>query len=117
MKRIMSVILVLVSILSMTACKNNNNSAAPTEVNYAATTAEADVWCALPSKQILASEDASTYADFRLDKISLDAVKNEYETAQIIVSAKKDLKFTVSPEALHARRQWWRAMLQRQSYP
>ena len=96
MKRIMSVILVLVSILSMTACKNNNNSAAPTEVNYAATTAEADVWCALPSKQILASEDASTYADFRLDKISLDAVKNEYETAQIIVSAKKDLKFTVT---------------------
>ncbi len=57
---------------------------------------DADVWCAPASAKVLATQSSEQYADVRLDKIILNAAKNEYETGQIIVSAKKDLKFTVS---------------------
>lgn len=96
MKRILAIVLALASLLSMTACQSDQDPLLENKADYAAHAADADVWCALASKQILATETAESYADVRLDKIYLDAVKNEYETAQIIVSAKKDLKFTVT---------------------
>lgn len=91
-KRALSVMLVLGSLLSLVACvepQTGNN-------DYAASTEDANVWSAVASHQILATQSEDYYADVRLDKIYVDAAINEYETAQIIISAKKDLKFKVS---------------------
>ena len=84
MKRILAIVLALASLLSMTACQSDQDPLLENKADYAAHAADADVWCALASKQILATETAESYADVRLDKIYLDAVKNEYETAQIM---------------------------------
>ncbi len=97
MKKIIAIVLALAGVLGMTACGNGqNNGTSETTVDYAASTADADIWCAPASAQILASQDPQEYETVRQEQICLDAARNEYETAQIIVSAKKDLKFTVS---------------------
>ncbi len=62
--------------------------------------ASGEVWCAPASVQILADQNAQSYGDIRTDKVFLYAAKNEYETGQIIVSAKKSLSFTVSVSEL-----------------
>lgn len=77
--------------VTLCACEKKGPSDAG---DYAAE--DAVVWCAPGSERILATQDADTYADVRSDRISLSAAKNDYESAQIIVTASKDLAFTVS---------------------
>lgn len=97
MKRIIALTLALACLFCLTACrKDQSQTAGMAGTSYAVSAADADVWCVLASTQVLATEGADRYAEARQDKIYLDAAKNEYETAQIIVSAKKDLKYTVS---------------------
>ena len=55
----------------------------------------ADIWSALPSTKILATETADSYADVRTDKIYVDAARNDYETAQIIVSSHTSSKLAM----------------------
>lgn len=57
---------------------------------------DAVIWCVDGSEQVL---QGTKYEDFTRDKsdsVVIEAVRNEYETANIIVSAKKDLAFEVS---------------------
>lgn len=96
MKRIVALILSVVCLLSMVACRNDvrdNEEIAP---QYSVTAEDANVWCVEPFVQVLANLPAEDYAEQMIDKISIHSAKNEFETAQIVVSAKKDLKFTVS---------------------
>ncbi len=58
--------------------------------------AYADIWSAPATVKVLQTAQASDYEDVRTDYISLVSGKNEYESGQIIVSAKRDLSFTVS---------------------
>lgn len=96
MKRTIALLLVAASVFILSACQNNEESVSESTPNYSASAADADVWCVEPYVQVLANLEASEYADVMLDKIDVHSAKNEYETAQIIISAKKDLKFTVS---------------------
>ena len=48
------------------------------------------------SEQVLQGETYDVYDGEKGSSIALSAVRNEYETANIIVSAEKDLAFTVS---------------------
>ena len=57
--------------------------------------AYADIWSTPATVKVLQTAQASDYDDVRTDHISLVSGKNEYESGQIIVSAKRDLSFTV----------------------
>lgn len=60
------------------------------------TAEDAAVWCVDGSEQVLQGETYDVYDGEKGSSIALSAVRNEYETANIIVSAEKDLAFTVS---------------------
>jgi len=96
MRKIICIVLAVCCVFGTTACHVQEKEKNSNETSYAVSAEDADIWCASPTVQVLASEPADQYASVRQDKVYLDAAKNEYETAQIIISAKKDLKFTVA---------------------
>ncbi len=57
---------------------------------------DALIWCVDGSEQVLQNTAYEDFAREKSNAVALSAVRNEYETANIIVSAKKDLAFEVS---------------------
>ena len=78
-------ILLLPTTLSFVGCSKSTNSIST-----------AEIWAASAKDKIMSTQSADSYADIKADKITISAVKNEYENGQIIVTAKEDLSFTVS---------------------
>ncbi len=97
-KRILAGVLVAVTILSTAACETKKQTADEADGNKeaAATVADATVWSAPATVKVLSTAAIEDYEDVKTDTISLVSGKNEYESGQIIVSAQKDLSFTVS---------------------
>lgn len=90
--RFLCAAVIAVTVPAFSACEKGGTGSSSA---YDVTAADADIWCAPGSIKILSTQPADSYADVRADSIELVSGRNEYETAQIIVTAKKDLKFTV----------------------
>ncbi len=99
---ILSVLLACSLLTSLVGCGNKqpdagNQSSGKDDSYYHATTSDAEIWTAPASQKIMASQPVSYYNDVKTNIINMSAVKNEYETAQVIVTANnKDLKYVVS---------------------
>ena len=89
--KIKTIALAILAAITFASCgKQNGENLSPT---YSAS--DAEIWCAPSSVKVLATQSKETYANERTNGVQLSAAKNEYESAQIIVSAKNDLFFTV----------------------
>ena len=82
--KVVSFVFCLIFIFNLTACQKGK------DIN-----ALSEVWAVSASEKVLSDKYADEYAASRLEKIRIDAVRNEYENGQIIVTAKEDLSFTV----------------------
>lgn len=63
----------------------------PTAVRSMAAGGKADVWFAPGTQKIRPDVDKNDYADISTGKLSIKTGKSEYESAQIIISAKSDV--------------------------
>lgn len=89
--KIRTIALAILAAATFASCgKQNGENLSPA---YSAS--DAEIWCAPSSVKVLATQSKETYANERTNGVQLSAAKNEYESAQVIVSAKKDLFFTV----------------------
>lgn len=111
MKRGTSIVLSFLLAFSCVACSEKNVQNKKTENTLAGDepsrisvmgdlSTNADVWVASPSEKILATESKDSYASYAQSEVSLCATRNEYETGQIVVTAKKDISYTVELSAL-----------------
>lgn len=94
-KRILALLLTGVTIVSSVACSRTEKGKKENGVTSEITSADADIWSVPATVKVLSTAEPKNYADMKADTISLVSGKNEYESGQIIVSAKKDLSFTV----------------------
>lgn len=93
-KRIGCLVLVLVLVSGIfSGCATHPVETDPEKL---ISTEEADIWCAPASMYVLATIPAEDYAQYRTSTVSFVSAKNEYETGQIIVSAKEEVTFSVS---------------------
>ena len=60
-----------------------------------ATAKDAVIWCAPASVKVLSTQNIDNYKEERTDKVVLSAVRNEYESGQILVTPEKNLAYTV----------------------
>ena len=98
-RKIITSLLAGLMLFSCVGCQKDPDTGANNNkpgTNGVITAEDCAVWSAAATEKVLASEDVSKYADIRKDTIVLSSAKNEYESGQIVVSAKKDLSFTVS---------------------
>ncbi len=89
-RKIVTMLLCGVMSLGVFACTPDGGSGAE-----GATAADAVIWCAPASVKVLSTQNIDNYSDERTDKVVLSAVRNEYESGQIIVTPSKNLAYTV----------------------
>lgn len=105
-KKLTALLLAAAASVSISACggddNKNKNKGGIKYPNYGEEivvkgdfSSNAEVWVATASEKIIATESKQSYAKFASNTITVSAVKNEYESAQIVVSAKNNLKYTV----------------------
>ena len=87
---------ILAGVMALSLAVSDGYAADSEAAGRAGTVSEADIWSAPTTVKVLSTKEASEYADVRESEITITAAKNEYESGQIIVSAKNDLSFTVS---------------------
>lgn len=102
-RKIITVLLAALMLFSCVGCQEetpdnstNNSSSSGSNIGGVITAEDYSVWSAAATEKVLASEDVSKYESISKNTIELSSAKNEYESGQVIVSAKKDLSFTVS---------------------
>ena len=96
-KRAAQIIALLLSVVFIAGCGKKPQAA---EKEYNGTLEDATIWCTTSSQKILQDKDESAYEDVRTDGLNIVAAKGEYEAAQVIISADKDLKYTVKASEL-----------------
>ena len=96
-KKIILIIIIGLSICFLTCCNGKEkNQYTNNNENNIIGNSDFEIWSAPSTEKILATVDMSQYSSVREDKIILNSAKNEFESGQIVVSAKDDLSFTVS---------------------
>ncbi|MBQ9481294.1 MAG: DUF4091 domain-containing protein [Clostridia bacterium] len=100
MRKLSAFILSIALVLSFSGCGQtapqnggDNNSS---DGSGSISNADCEIWSVPATEKVLATVDAKEYSSLRTDKIVLSSAKNEYESGQIIVTAKDELSFTVS---------------------
>ncbi|MBR3864173.1 MAG: DUF4091 domain-containing protein [Clostridia bacterium] len=93
---VLTACLILFSCIACVSPDNSSNNGGSSNDNTPIIgTQECEIWSAAATEKILASEKASSYDSIRKNSITLSSAKNEYESGQIVVTAKDDLSFTV----------------------
>lgn len=94
MKKILTFVVCLLLCFSGVACNNGGGENGGKKADPIPDSL-ATIWSVESSVKVLSDKEADYYASSRKDKIRIDAVRNEYENGQVIVSAKEDLTYTV----------------------
>lgn len=96
-KKFLTVLLAMVMTFSFVGCNNEDNSGDNQGSNNSEITAEDfSVWAIDSYVKVLSTQNSDYYKDQVTDSISLVSAKNDHEAGQVIVSAKKNLSFTVA---------------------
>lgn len=96
-KRAAQIFALLLSVAFLAGCNKQPQTA---EKQYNGTMDNAVIWCTSSSQKVLQDKDESSYDDIKTDGLNIVAAKGEYEAAQVIISADKDLQYTVKASEL-----------------
>lgn len=94
-KKIASLVMSTILMFSLTACTQGTDSGNDRSVVDNLTRDDFSVWSINSYQKVLSTQEEEYYASKKTDGINLVSAKNDYESGQIILSAKKDLFFTV----------------------
>ena len=94
MKKLVIFILVLILTLCSVSCGDKNVNETSEMANIA------DISAIVASEKVLADKSSDNYDSIKLDEIRIDTAKNEYESGQIMISAKKDLNYSAEASDL-----------------
>lgn len=96
-KKFLTVLLAMVLTFSFVGCNNEENPDNNQGSNNSNITAQDfSVWAIDSYVKVLSTQNSDYYKDQATDSISLVSAKNDHEAGQVIVTAKKDLSFTVA---------------------
>ena len=95
-KRMQAALMALILMLGLAGCSNakqpdNPDSGDPSQVADA-NSSPAEVWYAPGTQKIRPDVEAKEYADVQMDELQVRTGRLEYESAQIIMSALRDIK-------------------------
>lgn len=90
-KKVFGSVVAVLTAFTLCGCGGQSNT--PT-VDYSAE--DATVWCAPASEKVLANASATAYDAVKTKSVVLSSAKNDYESGQILITASKDLAFTVT---------------------
>lgn len=93
MKKLVTFILVLILAFGAVSCGDKKNKGGEMADI-------ADISAVVASEKVLADKSSETYDAIKLDEVRIDTVKNEYESGQIMISAKKDLNYSAEASDL-----------------
>lgn len=91
-KKIVTALLSCVMAVGVCACNPDDGDGKGVD---GATAADATIWCAPATVKVVSTQNIDNYKEERTDKVVLSAVRNEYESGQIIVTPTKNLAYTV----------------------
>ena len=94
-KKITTLFLSVIMLFSFGCCNSETGEQNSTPAIEKGVDDMADVWAVSGSQKVMASQSVEKYAAYKQDAVQIDAVKNEYENGQIVVTAKKDVEFSV----------------------